>query len=100
MDVAFVRVGLLIPHCQVWEAMAQAYSGNARSRVLKAAFDGSSTHQAAIRFGVGATTATPWLWRFGRAARPPRGSRLDANADFILSLVEAGSTRRLPSKEL
>ena len=86
--------------------MVQAHSGHLRGRVLRAAFDGLSTRQAAIRFGVGVTPATPWLRRFsgesrGRSAAPgkPRGSRLDAHAYFILALVKAGTIRRLPSKE-
>ena len=57
-----------------------------------------SVRQAAIRFGVGVTTATTWVRRFrarGEAAArrqgKKRGSQLDAHADFILALVEAGN---------
>ena len=77
--------------------VVQAYSGDLRSRVIKAAVDGISARQAAARFGVGVSTAIVWIRRFranGEAARrqgKPRGSRLDAHADFILALVEAGT---------
>ena len=78
--------------------MVQAYSGDLRSRVIKAAVDGMSARQAAARFGVGVATAIVWIRRFrangeatARRQGKPRGSRLDAHADFILALVEAGS---------
>ena len=76
----------------------QAYSGDLRSRVIKAAADGMSERQAAARFGVGVSTAIVWIRRFrangeatARRQGKPRGSRLDAHADFILALVEAGT---------
>ena len=75
----------------------QAYSEDLRSRVLKSAAKGPPARQAAIRFGVGVTTATTWVRRFranGEAAArrqgKKRGSKLDAHAEFILALVEAG----------
>ena len=75
----------------------QAYSGDLRSRVLEAAAGGVSARQAALRFGVGMTTATTWVRRFrasgevvARRQGKKRGSQLDAHADFILALVEAG----------
>ena len=78
--------------------MVQAYSEDLRSRVLKAAAGGMSARQAAIRFGVGMTTATTWVRRFrasgeavARRQGKKRGSQLDAHADFILALVGAGS---------
>ena len=78
--------------------MVQAYSGDLRSRVIKAAEDGMSARQAAARFGVGVATAIVWIRRFrtngeatARRQGKPRGSRLDAHADFILALVEAGT---------
>ena len=78
--------------------MVQAYSGDLRSRVIKAAADGISARQAAARFGVGVSTAIVWVRRFrangeatARRQGKPRGSRLDAHADFILALVEAGT---------
>ena len=78
--------------------VVQAYSGDMRSRVIKVATDHMSARQAAARFGVGVSTAIVWIRRFranGEAAArrqgKPRGSRLDAPADFILALVEAGT---------
>ena len=78
--------------------MVQAYSGDLRGRVIRAAADGVSARQAAARFGVGASTAIVWVRRFrangeatARRQGKPRGSRLDAHADFILALVEAGT---------
>ena len=75
----------------------QAYSEDLRSRVLNAVADGVPARQAAIRFGVGATTATTWVRRFrasgeavARRQGKKRGSKLDAHADFILALVDAG----------
>ena len=75
----------------------QAYSEDLRSRVLKAVADGVPARQAAIRFGVGATTATTWVRRFrasgeavARRQGKKRGSKLDAHADVILALVDAG----------
>ena len=76
--------------------VVQAYSGDLRSRVIKAVVDGMSARQAAARFGVGVSTAIVWIRRFrasgeatARRQGKPRGSRLDAHADFILALVEA-----------
>jgi len=74
--------------------VVQAYSGDLRGRVIKAAADGMSARQAAARFGVGVATAIVWIRRFrangeatARRQGKPRGSRLDAHADFILALV-------------
>ena len=74
----------------------QGYSDDLRSRVIRAAADGLSARQAAARFGVGVSTAIVWIRRFrangeatARRQGKPRGSRLDAHADFILALVEA-----------
>ena len=78
--------------------VVQAYSDDLRSRVIKAAVDGMSARQAAARFGVGVATAIVWVRRFRangeampRRQGKPRGSRLDAHADYILALVEAGT---------
>ena len=90
MDAASVRVGLLIPALPRLEATVQACSGELRSRALKMAPEGLSARQAAIRLGVDVTTTTPWLRRF----------RASGDADFILVLAEAGTTRGLPSKEV
>ena len=57
---------------------------------------GYSDDLRAARFGVGVSTAIVWIRRFrangeatARRQGKPRGSRLDAHADFILALVEA-----------
>ena len=78
--------------------MVQAYSPDLRSRVIKAAIGGLSARQAAERFGVGISTAIVWVRRYrqsgetvARRQGKPRGSRLDAHADFILELVEGGT---------
>ena len=78
--------------------VVQAYSGDLRSRVIKAAADGMSARQAAARFGVGVSTAIVWIRRFrangeatARRQGKPRGSCLDVHADFILGLVKAGT---------
>ena len=64
--------------------MVQAYSGDLRSRVIKAAVDGMSARQAAARFGVGVATAIVWIRRF------PGQRRGDGAA--------AGQTARLPAR--
>ena len=56
--------------------MAQAYSGDLRIRVIKAAAGGMSARQAAARFGVGVTTAFVWIRRF-RANGEARARRQD-----------------------
>ena len=78
--------------------VVQAYSGDLRSRVIKAGAEGMSARQAAARFGVGVSTAIVWIRRFrangeatARRQGKPRGSKLDAHADFIFALVEAGT---------
>jgi len=76
--------------------MARAYSRDLRERVIGAALGGQSARQAAARYGGGISTAIVW----GRRARQtgewgarrqgkPRGSKLDAHADFLLELIEA-----------
>ena len=76
--------------------MARAYSQDLRERVLEAAAKGMSARQAAERFGVGVSTAIVWVRRARvdgeRSARrqgQPRGSKLDAQRDYLLGLVEA-----------
>jgi transposase len=76
--------------------MARAYSQDLRERVLITAAGDLSARQAAARYGVGISTAIVWVRR-ARAtgetsARPqgqPRGSKLDAHADFLLGLIAA-----------
>ena len=71
--------------------MARAYSLDLRERVVAAIEEGLSTHQAVARF----STAGSWarLKRLQGDVRPgrqgkPKGSVLDAHADFILSVLE------------
>ncbi|MGU3398841.1 IS630 family transposase, partial [Brucellaceae bacterium D45D] len=74
--------------------MGRALSSDLRSRVLKAASDGSSARSAGIRFGISAATAIRWVSRARDGeleARLPgrrRGSRLDAHEDFIVGMIE------------
>jgi transposase len=76
--------------------MARAYSLDLRERVVAAIEEGLSTHQAAARFSIGISTAGAWarLKRSQGDVRPgrqgkPKGSVLDAHADFILGVLEA-----------
>ena len=80
--------------------MGKPYSMDLRERVVSAVEGGISTHQAAARFSIGIATAGAWM-RLKRATgevRPakqgkPKGSVLDAHADFILgALKEAPDT--------
>ena len=66
-----------------------------RERVIAAVEGGLSTRQAAARFSVGIATAGAWarLKRATGAVRPakqgkPKGSVLDAHADFIFALID------------
>ena len=75
--------------------MARAYSLDLRERVVAAIEEGLSTHQAAARFSIGISTAGTWarLKRSQGDVRPgrqgkPKGSVLDAHADFILGVLE------------
>jgi len=74
--------------------MGRALSGDLRARVLKATRDGLSARQAAARFGVGVSTAIRWVARASmgefeaRRTGRRRGSILDAQEDFILSMIE------------
>jgi transposase len=74
--------------------MARAYSQDLRDRVLEAAASGLSVRQAAARFGIGVSTAIVWVRRVRttgedkpRRQGPPRRSKLDAHADFLLGLI-------------
>ncbi|MGH7002123.1 MAG: IS630 family transposase [Stellaceae bacterium] len=76
--------------------MGKSYSMDLRERVVFAIEDGMSTRAAAARFSIGIATAGTWsrLKRATGAARPakqgkPKGSVLDAHADFILGVLEA-----------
>lgn len=75
--------------------MGKPYSMDLRERVVVAIEGGLSTRRAAARFSIGIATAGAWA-RLKRAkgdvapARQgkPKGSVLDAHADFILGLIE------------
>jgi transposase len=75
--------------------MARAYSLDLRERVVAAIEEGVSTRQAAARFSIGISTAGTWARRKraqgdvrpGRQGKP-KGSVLDAHADFILGVLE------------
>jgi transposase len=76
--------------------MGKPYSMDLRERVIAAVEGGMSTHQAAARFSIGVATAGAWA-RLKRATGDvtpalqgkPKGSVLDAHADFIFSLIDA-----------
>jgi|SRR5271156_6359864 transposase len=75
--------------------MGRPYSMDLRERVIAAVEDGMSTRQAATRFSIGIATAGAWarLKRAKGEVRPakqgkPKGSILDAHADFIFGLIE------------
>lgn len=60
-----------------------------------------------LGFGVGVSTAIVWVRRFrangeatARRQGKPRGSRLDAHADFILTLVEADTKDARPTRTM
>lgn len=74
--------------------MGKPYSQDLRERVVGAIEGGLSTRQAASRFSIGIATAGAWgrLKRSKGDVRPakqgkPKGSVLDAHADFILGAL-------------
>jgi transposase len=75
--------------------MGTPYSMDLRERVIAAVEGGMSTRQAAARFSIGIATAGAWarLKRSTGAVSPakqgkPKGSVLDAHADFIFALID------------
>lgn len=75
--------------------MGRPYSMDLRERVICAVEGGMSTRQAAARFSIGIATAGAWarLKRSTGAVNParqgkPKGSVLDAHADFIFALID------------
>lgn len=75
--------------------MGKPYSMDLRERVMAAIDGGMSTHQAAARFSIGIATAGAWarLKRANGSVSParqgkPKGSVLDAHADFIFGLIK------------
>ncbi len=76
--------------------MARAYGDDLRVRVLDAAARGASAHSAAVRFGVGVSTAILWVRRAresgelsARKQGKPRGSRLDGHEAFVVAMIGA-----------
>ena len=75
--------------------MAQAYSVDLRKRVIDAISGGLSTREAARRFCIGQSTAGAWYRSFRDRGKlepdrqgKPKGSKLDAHENFILTLAE------------
>ena len=75
--------------------MGKPYGMDLRERVVGAIEGGLSTGEAASRFLVGKATAGAWarLKRSSGSVAPPKqgkpkGSVLDAHADFIFALIE------------
>ena len=74
--------------------MGKALSVDLRRRVLKASEEGMSARQAAVRFGVGVSSAIRWIARakMGELTPRPQGRRrassLDAHEAFIIGLIE------------
>jgi transposase len=77
--------------------MSKALSVDLRDRVVAAVDDGMSCRQAAIRFGVSASSAIRWRAlarrqgdvRPGRLGGDRRSGRIEAHAALIFGLVEA-----------
>lgn len=77
--------------------MAQSLSLDLRKRVVAAVAGGMSRREAAERFGVSAASAVRWCAlnrETGSARAKPQGGdrhshRIEAQADLILSLVDA-----------
>ncbi len=77
--------------------MARAYSQDLQDRVVKTALGGASVRQEAARHGVGISTAILWVRRArsgeatARRQGQPKGSKLNAQAAFLLDLTQATS---------
>lgn len=77
--------------------MGRMLSRDLRDRVVAAVEGGMSCRQAAMRFGVSAASAIRWrqlALRHGTPAAKRQGgdtrsARIEAHADFILSMIEA-----------
>lgn len=75
--------------------MTKALSVDLRERVVAAVDEGMSCRQAAIRFGVSASSAIRWNEqhrKWGNVAPKPQGGdrrsgRIDAHAELILSFI-------------
>lgn len=74
--------------------MARALGDDLRLRVLKASAEGASARSAAVRFGVGVSSAIRWIARAKIGELSPRpqgrkgGSRLDAYAHFVFGMID------------
>ena len=74
--------------------MGRALSEDLRLRVLKASDEGMSARQAAVRFGVGVSSAIRWIARAKMGELTPRrqgrrgGSSLDAHEAFVVGLID------------
>lgn len=75
--------------------MSHSFGADLRWRVITAISDGLSTRKAAVRFGIGISTAGEWFRRYrdngettARKQGQPPGSKLDDHEAFILGLVE------------
>ena len=76
--------------------MAQALSVDLRRRVVEAVARGMSRRQAALRFGVSASSAIRWTAQAGdsgdlapkKQGGDRKSQRIEAYADFILAQIE------------
>jgi transposase len=80
---------------RIFGTMARAYGQDLRDRVIEAGRTGPSLRQAARRFRVAASTAIGWVKRANvegersaRAQGRPRGSKLDAHREFVLTRLD------------
>ena len=85
--------------------MARAYSDDLRARVIDMAGAGASARAAAVRFGIGVSTAIEWIRRARqdgeRSARrqgKPRGFCLDVYEAFIAAVI--GETKDITLNEM
>lgn len=76
--------------------MAVTFPAELRRQVIDEIEAGASARGAAARFGVGSSTAIAWVRRWRESGEPaarrqgnPGGSKLDAEAGFLLDLVAA-----------
>ena len=80
--------------------MPCAFSDDLRSRVLSASRDGMSKRLAAVRLGIGASTAIAWIASARQGQMTPAkqgrrsGSRLDTQVDCIGTMIEVQKVLR------
>jgi transposase len=83
--------------------MARALSLDLRKRVVEAVAKGMSCRQAAVRFGVSASSAVRWAAQVGsggslvpmKQGGDRRSHHIEAEAAFILSAVAESSPQRV-----